>query len=227
MAWKVIFVDDEPDTLALFKRVAEPLGCEVLTLADSQQAASVLKNQKFDGVFLDARMPHPDGFELAQIVRASSSNFGTPVTMLTGDDTAETMLQAFKSGVTFFLGKPLTASRLTAALRTMRGAMQREKRRYARLPFRAVVACRLGGKLYKSHSVNISEGGMLIETSVTVSTGQELDLEFVMPKASQPLKPRAKVVRKESQNQMAVQFVALKDAELHIIQEYLSGKLTE
>ena len=76
MSLKIMFVDDEPEVLKLFKAMAEPLGTEVQTFANSREAALRIRKEKFDGVFLDAMMPQLDGFELAKLVRASPSNFG-------------------------------------------------------------------------------------------------------------------------------------------------------
>ncbi len=227
MAFRIMFVDDEPDVLKTFKTLIQPLGCEVVTLADSQEAAQRINKEKFDCIFLDALMPHPDGFELAELVRNSPSNFRTPIVMLTGYDDAEAMRKGFRAGVTSFIGKPVTQSRLAALLGSMRGVMLREKRRYTRTPFIAVVTCRSDNRTFKSKSINISETGMLLEDSNQVAIGLEVDLEFLMPQAQSPFKLRAKIVRKQSPNRMAVHFVALKTIELQSIQQYLSAVIPD
>ncbi len=227
MALKVLFIDDEPDVLKLFKTLVEPLGCEVLALADSDEAAQRLKREKFDGVFVDARMPQLDGFELTRTARESQMNSQVPIVMLTGSNDAATMRRGFEAGVTFFLGKPLSQQRLLLLLKTMRGALLREKRRYARLPLRMVVTCRLDGRMFKAESVDISEGGILLAKSGGVAQGQELDLEFIVPGALRPLKARAKVVRKESPDQIAVRFLVLKIEDREAIQSFISGRITE
>jgi DNA-binding NtrC family response regulator len=101
--------------------------------------------------------------------------------MLTGDGDVGTMQKAFKAGITFFLNKPVTQERLNALVAAMRGPMLKEKRRYARLPFRVEVACQLGTRRFKAESVNISEGGILLDGSGGASVGEELNLEFTLP----------------------------------------------
>lgn len=226
-ALKIMFVDDDPEVLKLFKALVEPLGCEVVTFADSREAAQRVQKEKFDGVFVDASMPHPDGFELAQIIRHSPSNFATPIVMLTGYDDAETMRKGFQAGVTSFIGKPLSQSRLAKLLTAMRGAMLREKKRYVRLPFKTPVTWRVGKQVFKSQSLNISETGMMLEKSGGATVGQELDLEFRIPQSSDPLKPHAKVIRKEPPDRIAVQFVGLKSNELETIQRFISEIIKE
>lgn len=222
-----MFVDDEPEALKLFKTLVEPMGYDVVTLVNSQEAAQRIKKEKFDGVFVDALMPQPDGFELTKLIRTSPSNSTTPVVMLTGYDNAETMRKGFQAGITFFLGKPLTPSRLSVLMTTMRGAMLRAKRRYARLPFSTIVTCKRDRQVVKIESFNISEGGMLLAKLAGAAVGQELDLEFLLPKASNPLRPRVKVVRMDLLDRTAVQFVDPKATELEVIRQYISSRVAE
>src|SRR5713226_7234072 len=162
---RVMVVADEVQTLKAIKAMVEPLGLEVLAIADSREAAQRANTDKFDGVFLDSRMPFLDGFELTKIIRSSPANAKVPIVMLTGANDAETMRTAFKVGVTFFLTKPVNLDRLNSLVKVMRAPMLKEMRRYARLPFRCAVKCQLGSKQFTTNSVNISEGGMLLETS--------------------------------------------------------------
>lgn len=225
MSLRVMYVDDEPQVLKVFKDLVEPLGLQVETFSDSREAALRINREKFDGVFLDAGMPDPDGFELTKLVRQSPSNYGTPIIMLTGSNDVETMRKGFRAGVTFFLGKPLTQSRLYLLLRTIQGAMLVEKKRYVRLPLSIVVTYRVDSLVVRSESRDLSEGGMLLEKSTGATVGQELDVEFVLPGASRPLKPRVKVVRLEAPDRMAVRFVGLKTEDLELIQEFVAEKV--
>jgi len=218
-------IDDEPVVLKAFKAIVESLGFEVLTVVDSGEAARRLTTEKFDGIFLDARMPHPDGFELTQTVRSSSINSSVPIVMLTGYGDAETMRKGFEAGVTFFMSKPIRPERLSGILRVMHGPMLREKRRHARLPFTTTVTCKIGNQVVKSDSVNISEGGLLLAGSGGMEVGQELDLEFVMPQSSRPLQARAKVVRKEPPDRFGVQLLTLDPEDREAIWRYITGRI--
>jgi len=110
MALKILVVDDEQDILKLVKGLLEPLGVEVLGLADSREAAQRVNKEKFDGVFLDSRMPYLDGFGLAKSIRGSPLNGKVPIVMLSGANDVETMRKGFQAGITFFLSKPITSS---------------------------------------------------------------------------------------------------------------------
>src|SRR6266404_1347887 len=212
MALKIIAVDDEPEILRLLKSLVEPLGCEVLTVADSREAARLIESQRFDGILVDAQMPHFDGFELARRIRNSQLNRQAPIVMLTGRDDAETMRKGFNAGVNFFLGKPFTRERITSLFGAARGLMLKEKRKYARLPLRTTVTCKWSGQRqgqFRAGSVDICEDGMLLGPSGGLDVGQEIDLEFELPMGSAPLKPRAKVVRLEKPDQIGVEFTSI------------------
>ncbi len=65
-----------------------------------------------------------------------------------------------------------------------------------------------GDAILSSISINISESGMLLEYPGPVSLGEEMELEFSIPDAPEPLRPRVQVVRKE-QRGIGVRFITL------------------
>lgn len=226
MSLKVMVVDDDPDVSKSIKAMLEPLGCEVLRLDDSREATLRLESEKFDGILLDAQMPHVDGFELTKLIRKSRLNRDVPVVMVTGSDNVETMRRGFKAGATCFLGKPISPDRLYTLIKAMRGAMLKEKRRHARLPFRTPVKCRVGPDFrhqFASNSSTISESGISLESSGGAGDGQELDLEFVMPDSAQPMKVRGRVVRRAPPDLIGVEFVSLETKCREAIQRYVEG----
>ncbi len=227
MALKILVVDDEASFLKMFKTMIEPLGCEVRTLADSREALKFLSEEKYDGVFLDARMPHLDGFELASHTRKSSINSQTPIVMLTGMDDVKTMQRAFAAGITFFLGKPFDREKLYGLYKALRGTMLREKRRHARIPLHTSVTCTIGEKHFASASLNVGENGMLLETSGGLEVGVKLDLAFVLPDVQKGLTVRARIVRKEPPDRMAVQFFEIDPETRDLLQSYVAGRFKD
>ena len=113
MALKVLVVEDDAPTLELMDEVLTSLKVEVHAVSDSEQAATLVNQKRFDGIFVDLQMPKVDGFELARRIRASSWNKSTPIVVVTGHDDTKTMQKAFAAGTTFFLQKPIDRQRLT------------------------------------------------------------------------------------------------------------------
>ncbi len=226
MGFKILVVDDERPVLEMLKSMLESQGCEVVAANDGRVAARLVERRKFDGVILDASMPHLDGFQLTQVVRNSPSNRGVPVIMITGTGDVQTMRKGFQAGITLFLSKPISNERLAHTLNALRGAFLKEKRRYARLIYRDEVICQLAGRdapPSKLSGLDLSEGGMALMRAAGLGVGLGLTVQFKLPGAAEFLKLFAKIVRQMPPDGIAVSFVDVSPGELRLIQKYISG----
>ena len=113
-------------------------------LTSSAIAAERLQREKYHAVFLDMRMPAPDGAELARQVRASRVNASTVIVMITGEQDRTVMARAFEAGVEFFLFKPVERNKLLKLIRVTAGPIERERRRFTRVPLRCRIALESG-----------------------------------------------------------------------------------
>jgi CheY-like chemotaxis protein len=224
---KILLVDDEPEVCRLVKTMVEPLGVEVRTSSDSQEAALILANEKFDGIMLDIAMPKMDGFELTRKIRSTPPNQQAPIIMITGFDDVDTIRRAFEAGATFFIGKPFSREKVYAIFRTARGAMLAERRRCAHVPYRTSVTCMREGERFNATSVSISEGGMELESSGTAQVDDVLTLEFNMPDLKKAIKVTGKVRVKEASGRTSIEFTDPRDAGRDVIREYIHDKITE
>ena len=223
MAIKLMVVDDEADVLQMFKAMVEALGYDAHTFIDSRDAAAAVEADRYDGIFLDARMPDLDGFELTKRVRTSRVNSAVPVVMITGMDDVDTMRAGFRAGITMFLGKPFTTERLRRLLNAVQGAMLREKWSHARLPFRTLVSCRSGQKNFKAASLNISESGILLDASGGLEVGSELEAEFMLPEHAETRTLRGRIVRKEPPDRAGIEFLDITADSQEAIRRYIYG----
>jgi PleD family two-component response regulator len=107
-------------------------GLEPDSLTNSAEAAERLAKEKVHAVFLDVRMPPPDGLELARQVRASRINASTPIIMITGEQERTLMKRAFGIGAEFFLFKPVERNKLLKLIRVAETSIERERRRFTR-----------------------------------------------------------------------------------------------
>jgi len=64
MQRRALIVDDEPATCELIEKVLGSIGIDSLILNNSTEAPHILRQGKFEVVFLDFDMPFPDGAEL-------------------------------------------------------------------------------------------------------------------------------------------------------------------
>lgn len=103
---RVLVVDDDPVIAKSFDRVLTSKGYAVITAGDGEEALRKLKNESYDVVFTDIKMPGMDGVEVAERIKASQP--WLPVVIITGYGTQANETRAGAAGVSGFLRKPLT-----------------------------------------------------------------------------------------------------------------------
>lgn len=103
---KVLVVDDDPVVGESFNRVLTGKGYAVITAANGEEALAKLKEEKYDLVYTDLRMPGMDGLEVAERVKAKQP--WTPVVIVTGYGSRTSEDRAYAAGVSDFLNKPLS-----------------------------------------------------------------------------------------------------------------------
>jgi len=104
---KIVAIDDEPANVALLEAMLEEGGyTRVKTVTDSRLAMETCISFEPDLVLLDLMMPHVDGFEILESLRAAAGEAFLPVIILTADANEATKLRALRAGATDFLLKP-------------------------------------------------------------------------------------------------------------------------
>ncbi|MBK5204254.1 MAG: response regulator [Polaromonas sp.] len=104
---KVLVVDDDPVVGKSFNRVlSQDKGYVVITAQNAAEALEKLREQEYDVVFTDIKMPGMDGVELAEQVKAKRP--WTPVVIITGYGTTANETRAKAAGVSSFMRKPLS-----------------------------------------------------------------------------------------------------------------------
>ena len=110
---KVLVVDDDAVVGKSFNRVLSGKGYVVTTAQNAHEALQRIREQEFDVVFTDIKMPGMDGVELAE--RVKSSQPWTPVVIITGFGTTENESRAKAAGVSDFMRKPLSPEMIEAS----------------------------------------------------------------------------------------------------------------
>ena len=115
---KVMMVDDEPLMTELIQTHLEDAGYANFAVTnDPRQALAQLRREKPGVLLLDLMMPHVNGFELLEAMRADAALQYTPVIVLTASTGADSKLRALRLGATDFLAKPVDASELVLRVR--------------------------------------------------------------------------------------------------------------
>jgi CheY-like chemotaxis protein len=190
---KLLVVEDDIANLELMTEVFKTLEAEVRPISDSESAARVVTQEKFDGIFLDLEMPKLNGFELAQKIRESSWNNLTPIVIVTGREDRDTMQKAFATGATFFLQKPVDRQKLNSLLRTVRGTLLENRRRSARVSMQTEVSCTMGPRTLRGRTWNLSQGGMQLEVE-GLKPRETIRVSFRLPSSTVVIDASATVV---------------------------------
>jgi DNA-binding NtrC family response regulator len=106
MEKRVLVVDDDQVVGRSFERVLSEKGYKVDTALSGREAFEKYAGADFDMVFMDLKMPGPDGLEVAK--RIKEMNPWLPIVVVTGYGSQEAEEKAKEIGVAEFLHKPLT-----------------------------------------------------------------------------------------------------------------------
>ena len=82
--FKILVVDDEPDTLIFISTVLEDNGAKVFEARDGDEALEVARRELPDLVTLDISMPGKDGGQVFEEMRKDPELESIPVCIITG-----------------------------------------------------------------------------------------------------------------------------------------------
>lgn len=105
MSAKILVIDDEVDMLMLLRMIIEDnTHYEVETTNSPTEGIKLLKEEDFDLVITDLKMPGMDGMELFDEFRDIKPEI--PVIIITAYGSPEIASEALRKGVTDFITKP-------------------------------------------------------------------------------------------------------------------------
>ncbi|NHN37232.1 response regulator [Pseudomaricurvus alcaniphilus] len=117
----VLLADDSKPSQITTQVMLERLGCQVVCADDGEQALAIAESKRFDLIFLDERMPHMNGSEVAnRISQPGSINSHTDKISLTGVNGQDAIEKLFDAGITQHIEKPIKKSSLESFLFTWR-----------------------------------------------------------------------------------------------------------
>lgn len=104
----VLVVEDDEAARLMMAVTLEQAGFEVLTAANCAAARNVFEERKLNIILLDVLLPDGDGFTLCAEFLQHPRGRDLPIAMVTGLDDVESISQAYQSGATDFITKPVS-----------------------------------------------------------------------------------------------------------------------
>jgi two-component system nitrogen regulation response regulator NtrX len=112
---RILIVDDDKSIRKTLRDILEFEKYEVDEAADGLECIVKIKQQSFDVIIMDVKMPRMDGMEAIEKVQNLSPD--TPVVMISGHGNIDTAVEAVKKGAFDFIQKPPDLNRLLITLR--------------------------------------------------------------------------------------------------------------
>ena len=110
----VLVADDDPDILELVSFRLRRMHCEPIQAVHGEEAMRIAAEQRPALAILDVMMPHLDGFEVTERIRAHDEIGELPVLMLTARSRDADVQRAFEAGADDYVRKPFSPQELVS-----------------------------------------------------------------------------------------------------------------
>jgi DNA-binding NtrC family response regulator len=118
---KILIIDDERFIRSTLREILEYENYEIFEAQDGEEGLSKLREEDFDLVLCDVKMPKMDGIEVLQHAKAMDKS--PQFIMISAHGSIETAVEATKKGAFDFIPKPPDLNRL---LLTVRNALDKK-----------------------------------------------------------------------------------------------------
>lgn len=114
---RILIAEDNPTNRLVATRMLERMGHRVEAVENGREAVEAVQRGGFDLVLMDVMMPEMDGLAATEAIRRlGGAAAGIPIIGLTANAMAADQERCLAAGMTHFETKPISASRLGAAI---------------------------------------------------------------------------------------------------------------
>ena len=116
---KILVVDDDSMVIASCRRIVVADGLEVMAVQSADDALETARRNAFDLMLFDVKMPRHDGLFLIREIRKDFPQ--TPIIVMSGYPTRETIADVLQAGAARFIPKPFRPDDLARAVQDVLG----------------------------------------------------------------------------------------------------------
>ncbi len=125
LSGKVLLAEDNKDNQELFSIYLRRMSLDVTIVENGQEAVDAIKEDDFDLVLMDMRMPVMNGLDAMKILR--NNGFEKPIIALTANAMREDQEACYECGADGFLTKPVNVNEFTQTLQNHLNEKEPEK----------------------------------------------------------------------------------------------------
>ena len=114
---RILVVEDNPKNLKLVRDVLQFSGYEVIEATSGEDGVRLAASEHPDLILMDLQLPGIDGAEALRRIRASEQTRAVPVVAVTAFAMDHDRQNAFDSGFTGYVEKPISVRRLPQQVR--------------------------------------------------------------------------------------------------------------
>jgi two-component system cell cycle response regulator DivK len=113
---KILYVEDDPKSRLIVKKLLESTGCEVHEASDGETGVEKALDLKPDAILMDIMLPGMDGLEAVRRIRSEEEISTTPIIAITAKAMVQDREQILKAGCDHYIAKPIDLPRLLQLL---------------------------------------------------------------------------------------------------------------
>ena len=113
---QLLFVDDNPESVAVLINKLENLDFSISVASDGQEAIELTEALHPDIIMMDVFMPGMDGYETCRQLKLKESTSDIPVIFMTAHADQASMLRGFEVGGVDYVTKPVQYEELLTCI---------------------------------------------------------------------------------------------------------------
>ena len=190
---KILLVDDVRLFLEQEMNLLSRYDFEVLVAHNGVEALKVIMEEMPDMVFMDLYMPGMDGDRCCYTVKSDEKLCHIPIVMVTQGVNDEDFERCWQAGCDDIIAKPINRHYFLAVVKRHLNVQLRKFPRYT-ASLRIQYQCGADpDRVLANYCVNLSTGGIFIETTDLLPVDTPLNIEFILPEDGRIVKCSGRV----------------------------------
>lgn len=193
-AKKILLVHEAKLFLRMEQTALQRRGYQIYVASTGFRALETAREKTPELIIFDSALSDMDGSEICRRVRATPATRHTSLLVVLREGTDDEIERFMRAGVNDWIRKPINRIELTERVARL---LAIPARRFLRTLVRLEVEVEAPGSRRRMFgtTLNLSTGGMLLETPEPLKEGSRVDVVFFLPGSEEPVTVSGDVVR--------------------------------